>query len=340
MKKNKIGSAVKYIVFLGLGLGLLWYVTKNQDIPQLLIEFKNANYWWIALAMLTGGLSHIFRAARWNLIIRSMGYKTRLSTTFYAVMIGYFANMVVPRLGEVSRCGVLNKNSKIPFNALLGTVVAERIFDAICLIVLSVLVILFQFNFLREFLNKYLFNPLSMSFSANYIVVLIFVLGLILAIIGLYILYKTMNKRFKNKAFYFKLRRILIGFAEGIKAIKNIEHKWTFLLHTFFIWLMYFFMTYICFFALSGTSHLSIADGLTVLIMGSIGIIAPVPGGIGAYHFIVITTMVELFLVNSTAATSFAYISHTSQGVLICALALYAVIALFFRNRKLKNENK
>ncbi len=334
MKKSTIISAVKYILFLSLGIGLLWYVTQSQDINKLIEEFKTARYFWIILAMFSGMLAHISRAARWNLIINSMGYKTKLSTTFYAVMIGYFANMLVPRLGEVSRCGVLGKNTKIPFNNLLGTVVAERIFDAFCLLLLTFFVIFFQFKFLKEFLNTNIFHPLSLSFSNNFITYIIIAIVIVISIITLYILYKTMNKRLKNKSFYQKIKRVLIGFAEGIKAIKNVKNKWLFLLHTILIWLMYFFMTYLCFFSLNSTSHLTIADGFTVLVIGSIGIVAPVPGGIGTYHFVVILTLVELFGINSLSATSFAYISHTSQGVLITLLGLFSFAAIFFKNKK------
>jgi len=334
LKRSSIISALKYILFLSIGIGLLWYVTKSQDINKLIEEFKTANYFWIILAMAAAALSHLSRAARWNLIISSMGYKTTLSTTFYAVMVGYFANMLVPRLGEVSRCGVLGKNTKIPFNNLLGTVVAERIFDALCLLMLTFLVIIFQFQFLKAFLNKNIFQPLSLNLSHNYLTIIIIALAFIILVITLYILYKTMNKRFKKKSFYQKLNRVIIGFAQGIKAIKGVEKKWLFVFHTLFIWLMYFFMTYLCFFSLSATSHLTIADGFTILVMGSIGIVAPVPGGIGTYHFIVILTLVELFGINSVSATSFAYISHTSQGILICLLGLFAFAALFLKNKK------
>lgn len=338
MKKSTLFSAFKYIAFLSFGLALLWYVTKSQDIDALLAEFKTANYWWIALAMLAGAISHMFRAARWNLIIKPMGYQTKFSTTFAAVMIGYFANMVVPRLGEVSRCGVLNKNTSVPFNVLLGTVVAERIFDAVCLLLLSVMVIFFQFEFLSDFLTTYLFGPLSEKITGSYVAMIFLAAGFILFIVVLYVLYKMTNRRLKDKPFFVKLRRILAGFAEGIKAIKNIENKWLFIVQTVAIWIMYFFMTYLCFFSLKGTSGLSVADGFTILVMGSVGIVAPVPGGIGAYHFIVITTLSVLFLVEPATATSFAYISHTSQGVLICILALWAVIMLFLRNRKKKHD--
>ncbi len=334
MKKNKFFSVLKYLFFLSCGLGLLWYVTQKQNINDLIYQFKTANYFWIVFAMCMGALSHISRAARWNMIIESMGHKTKLNHTFYAVMIGYFANMLVPRLGEVSRCGVLNKKSGIPFTTLLGTVVAERIFDTFCLLLLSFLVIVLQFRFLKEFLSENIISHLPIDFFSSYTVIIITIIILIVFVLGLYILYKMANKRLKNKPFYLKFRRIIAGFSEGIKAIALIKNKGLFLLHTLFIWCMYFLMTYLCFFSLGGTSHLSVAAGFTVLIMGSIGIVAPVPGGIGAYHYIVILTLTQLYGINEAVSTSFAYISHTSQGVLITLLGLVAFAYFFFQNKK------
>ncbi len=339
MKKSTIISVIKYILFLSLGLGLLWYVTKNQDLNKLVGEFKTANYYWIGLAMFFGSLAHVSRAARWNLIIKSMGYKTRLSTTFYAVMIGYFANMLVPRLGEVSRCGVLSKNTKTPFNILLGTVVAERLFDSLCLLLLIIVVIFFQFEFLKGFLNNLIFKPLSLRFANSYSTLIIITVIFVVVIVALYILYKMTNKHLKKMPFYAKLKRVLLGFAEGLKAIKHIENKWAFILHTFFIWFMYFMMSYLCFFSISATSHLHLADGFTVLVMSSLGIVAPVPGGIGAYHFIIKLTLVELFAINPSSAISYAYITHTSQCALITILGLFSFGVFFLRNKKIKNES-
>jgi len=334
LKKRKFFSAIKYVFFLGLGLVLLWYVTKGHDYNEFINEFKTANYYWIALAMFFGTLSHISRALRWNMLINAMGSKTRFSTTFFAVMIGYFANLLVPRLGEVSRCAVLHKNEKIPFNSLLGTVVAERIFDFFCLLFITFLVIYFQFEFLKSFIYNYIYAPLTLKFSANIIgLIIVGVVLIVLAIAGLFIL-KALLRQHNEKSFAYKIKRLIYGFAEGLKTIKNVPNKSVFLLHSVFIWMMYFLMTYLCFFSLSATSQLGIADGFTVLVMGSMGIVAPVPGGIGAYHFFVITTLVELFSINSTSATSLAYISHTSQTLLIILLGFFSIVALSLRKRR------
>ncbi len=338
MKKSKLISVLKYIFFLGIGLALLWHVTSGHDYEEFVNEFKYANYYWIGFAMCCGAVSHVIRALRWNLLINSMGYKTKFSTTFYAVMLGYFANLIVPRLGEISRCALLKKHENIPFNALLGTVVAERIFDFLCLVLIAILVVYFQFDFLKGFINAYFYGPLFSQLTSNvWLLLFAFVLFIVLAVIAFFVL-KAFYSRHKEKSIVYKVRNLALGFADGIKTIKRVPHKILFLTHTLLIWVLYFFMTYLCFFSLQATSHLTIADGFTILVMGSLGIVAPVPGGIGAYHFIVIMTLVELFGIAATPATSLAYISHTSQTLLILLLSLVSFIGLMFVAKKNKKN--
>ena len=136
--KKKIISFLQYIFFLLIGLGLLYLVFRKLDLQEVGNEIAHARYEWLLLSILLGLVSHIARAFRWNILIRSMGYEAKAKTTFYAVMIGYLANGAFPRLGEVTRCGVLSKKTGVPFNALIGTVISERMFDLFVLSALRV----------------------------------------------------------------------------------------------------------------------------------------------------------------------------------------------------------
>jgi glycosyltransferase 2 family protein len=158
---TKVKRYLKIALFAFIGVAILWYITKGQDVERIWEELINARLIWVFLAILAGGISHYLRALRWNLLLNSMGYSTNPTTTFYVLMTGYLANLAVPRLGEVTRCGTLSKYSKIPFNAVAGTVVAERVFDMFCLGILIFLTILFQFSFLKDFLDYYVFAPVA-----------------------------------------------------------------------------------------------------------------------------------------------------------------------------------
>ena len=142
---NKTLAAVlRYFVFAGIAVGLLWYIFKDQNIGELVESAKQVNYMFILASMTVSLPGYVIRAKRWNLLLESLGYKTTLLNSTKAVSIGYFANLAFPWLGEVLRCTVLNRTNKIPLNTLIGTVVAERTIDVICLLILIVTVVLLR----------------------------------------------------------------------------------------------------------------------------------------------------------------------------------------------------
>ncbi len=315
MLQKRIIAVLEYLFFLFLGLGLLWLSFRKLDLTKVWNDIEDADYTWLFLALIFAIMSHITRAARWNLLIKTLGYKTRLSTTFFSVMTGYLANTAVPRMGEFVRCGVLSKKENIPFNSLFGTVISERLFDLLMLFLLIFLVIIFQINLLGTFLHK-TFDPMMHSFFTNRWSIIFSIAGLIIFMIISFFVIKQNWHRVQKLPFYNRGRDFVKGLLEGIKTIKKMKDKWLFLLYTFIIWLLYSFMVYIPVLMLKATSHLTFIDGLTILAIGSLGIVAPVPGGIGAYHFIVKAILVELYHINGDAAASFAVITHAGQTLL------------------------
>lgn len=244
-----------------------------------------------------------------------MGYKTRLSTTFFAVMIGYLANTAVPRMGEFMRCGVLSKKEKIPFNSLFGTVISERLFDLLMLFVIIVLVVVFQINHVGAFVFD-IFKPLMENIFSNITNIIIFVASVIL-FFGLITWFVYQSRRWiKKLRFYNKIRGFIDGLMDGVKTILKLKNKGLFLVYTILIWFFYALMVYFPVMMLEETSILTFVDGLTILAIGSLGIVAPVPGGIGAYHFIVKSVLVELYAIEGNAAGSFAAITHAGQTVM------------------------
>lgn len=336
--KNILTPAViryfKVALFTFIGIFILWLITRNQDISKIWHEFRNANFFWILLALTSNIISHIVRAVRWNLLISPVGEKPKTSTTFYALMTGYLANLAVPRLGEITRCVTLARYSKVPFNALAGTVVAERVFDMVTLLGLIFLTIIFQFNFLREFLDQYIFTPFTGLVGGNLWVLII--AGLVVMFLFLLFLRYLKGINSQNMSFSGKLKRQAIGFWKGLISLVYLKHKFQFLFLSLLIWFLYFLMVYLVFFALPGTSFLGVADGFTILTMGSLGVVAPVPGGVGTYHFIVIATMTELLSVNLEAATSYAYITHAVQTLIVLVLGglSYLILSMKFKLKK------
>ncbi|MCP4552094.1 MAG: flippase-like domain-containing protein [Bacteroidetes bacterium] len=327
MKKN-LFSVINFSVFFLIGFFLLWLVFRKIDIGNVVQQILKANYWWILLSFVFAVISHMARAIRWNILINSMGYKTKTITTFYAVMVGYFANLALPRLGEVSRCGVLGKKNDIPFDSLFGSVVSERMVDLAVLILLIFSVIIFQMEIVGGFVNKVLFDPILSKFSTNLFGILTVLLCLTVIIVVLVILYKIFKARILELSIFKKAHEFIRGFLNGVKTIKSIKRKGEFLLLTFIIWFMYFLMTYVVFSSLTETAHLTILDGITVLAIGSLGMAAPVPGGLGAYHFIIKAILFEVYKIPAESATSWATLIHTTQNLMIIVVGAFSYFML------------
>ncbi|OIP02337.1 MAG: hypothetical protein AUJ97_06040 [Bacteroidetes bacterium CG2_30_32_10] len=332
--KSKILSVLKYLIFLTIGVGLFLLAIRGLDLSLIFKEIESANYYWILLSFIPAIISYISRAIRWNILIDSLGYKTNTYTTTYAVVIGYFANYAVPRIGEITRCGIVSKKNNIPITALIGTVIIERVFDMLCLLIITVLVIVFQIGFLGSFMYDKIFLPLISKFSTNSSLLIIFFLLFLLIFFIIILLLRKYSLQLMKYKVYAKIYNLFKEFWNGMKSIKKIKNKKGFFFQTFLLWFMYFLMIYIAFFAIQGTAGLTMINALTLLVISTFGFVAPVPGGIGAYHWIVITTLVELYGVVSEQAASFAVIVHASQAILVIFIGLASFLVLFFIKKK------
>lgn len=326
---------IQYIFFLCIGLLLLYLVFRKLDMHLVWEEIRNAHYAWLLLSIVFGVFSHIVRAIRWNILIRSLGYETRTDNTFYSVMIGYLANSAFPRLGEVTRCAVLSKKSGVPFNSLFGTVISERVFDLIVLILILIAVVFFQLDFLRGFVDKYFLSSVEGYFNFESIALLVIVVAAI--IILPLILFRVFYQKIKHFVLYKRLSDFIKGLLDGIKTIAKMDHKLEFILLTIILWGFYVLMTYVAFFAIDATSGLNFLDGITIMAIGSLGIVAPVPAGIGAYQFIVKAILVEIYLIPSEPAASFSIVMWITQVVLILGVGAFSYYMLLMKNTT-KNE--
>ncbi len=321
------------MLFLIFGLVLLWLSFRKLDMAEVWAEIKKADYAWLFLSLVLVLISHVLRAARWNLLIGGLHYKTRLSTTFFSVMIGYLANTAVPRMGEFVRCGVLSKKENIPFNALFGTVILERVFDLIVLVGLIVGVIVFQIRLLRDFLHEIL-GPFAKTIFVNILDITLFSVILIFFVVGTFVLLKRNKHWFENHPFYLKMRLFFKGVYEGVRTVKTMKSKWLFLVYTFLIWFFYAMMVYVPVMMFPQTAKLDFVDGLTLLAIGSLGIVAPVPGGIGAYHFIVKSILTELYHISPDVAISFATITHAGQTLLNVTVGSLGYLYILLTKKK------
>lgn len=328
INKEIVIKIIKFAVFLSIGAILFWLVYKNQPINQIIISLKKANYFWLLLTLPIAFLSHISRALRWNILIKSMGYRANKTNTFLAVMIMYLSNTAIPRSGELVRCGIMKKYENIPFPKLLGTVVIERITDSLMLLLLILIVLLCQFQVFTDFFTK---NPFFIQNNTkdnwpNYL--FIFAVVIIFLLLILY----YFRKKIMNSAVFFKLKDATLNFTEGLKTIRNLENKWNYIGHSFFIWFMYFLMIYLPFRSFDFTKDLSLISGLTLLVMSSIGFVAPSPGGIGTWHFMIIETLVIFGIHKQPDANAFALVVHSATTLFILMAGLISLLTIPYYN--------
>lgn len=335
----KIKGILKVLLFFAVGVLILWLITRNQDFHKIWTEIKNANFYWVLASVLSGFLSHYFRALRWNLLIESISERTPSTyTTFLSLMTGYLANTAVPRLGEITRCASLARYGKVPFNSIAGTVVAERVFDMICLLILIFLTVIFQINFLGGFLNTYVWEPFLVLINENLWLFLLFSVLFIALLTGVWAFLKR-NFSGTHHAVE-RIQRLIKGFIKGMDSVRVLSKKTLFFFYSIVVWVFYLLMVVFVFYAFEGTKHLGIQAGFTILSLGSLGIVAPVPGGIGTYHFIVIQTLTELYNVSAEIATSYAYTAHASQIFMIIILGGLSYFLLAIAERKTGSDKK
>lgn len=311
---KKATSVFKYTFSLGLALALLYLAFRNVDFSEFIEKSKQVNYTWVIISILLSLVAYYARAYRWNILLKPLGYPNlNVHKTNLAVLVGYLANLAFPRLGEVTRCGMMKRSDDVPVSTSLGTVITERIIDLFTLIALILLALVLEYDRLIEFLT-HIFSGLQdvegLMWKAGMIVV---VGGASVLIIG-YVLYV------KNE----KIRLFTNDLIRGILSLRDVKNRWGFVLSTIVLWVTYYFMSYIIVFSIPETAHLSWVAGIMLLVTGGIALAVPVQGGIGTYHAFV-SAMLVLYSVEKTTGVFLATLLHTSQ---IVATAIFGGIAL------------
>ncbi|MDE3252454.1 MAG: flippase-like domain-containing protein [Bacteroidota bacterium] len=334
--KKRLTNILQYLLFLGLGVFLIWW--SLHQIPddkwgEFKYSLKTARYWLLVPVFLILSASHLIRALRWRILMQPMGYAPSILNTFFAVMIGYFANLAFPRLGEVLKCTLLAKYEKVPAEKLVGTIVAERAVDVISLGIVFLLALISQFAIVGEFadqLFKQLFENRAGSFS-------LVKMGTVLLIIGILLLMiRVWFNQFAHVKIVILFKRILLGIWEGLSSIRNLQQKGLFIFYSISIWSLYILGTWVGLMATTGTSHLGLPDAISALAFASIGMIIT-PGGIGAYAYFMAKVLeknnipFELGFANGT-------LQWFAQFMIVVLIGSLCMILLPFYNKKKAHE--
>lgn len=321
---------IKIAFFFFIGILLIWWSLHQippQEWDKFTIALKKSKLWIIFPVGLILGLSHLVRALRWRLIMEPLGYKPSIINTFLAVLIGYLANLAVPRLGEVLKCTLLSKYEKVPAEKIVGTIVAERAFDVISLGIVFLLALTLQFSVVEAGWNQFkaygkAAGDASSSHQNTYIIIAVLLI-LIFAVLWFF--------KSKMQNAISTIQKIITGVWEGLMSATKLKKHNLFFFYSFAIWFLYLLATYVGLYATEGTGS-SFQTAISCLAFASIGMIIT-PGGIGAYAYFM-AKVLELNGVDYTLGLANGTLQWFSQFIIVIVLGGIALMLLPLFNKQ------
>jgi uncharacterized membrane protein YbhN (UPF0104 family) len=324
-------KTLQYLLFLGIGGGLIWYSIASGIInpSKLWEDVSHANLWWVGLMVILMFVAHGSRAARWQMLLEPLGYKPSFMNVNNAVWLGYFANNLVPRLGEVTRCSQLYKSDNIPVDKSLGTVVTDRIFDVVTLFILLIIHFIIDFDKLWAFVNQQLSQ--NQGNDGGHSTLLYVLLGIVVLIgIVSFIFRKSILENALIQTIIEKLK----GLLDGLLSIRHLKNPKLFLFYSVLIWVMYWAMGYVLFLAIPKFADLPLIAGLTFLVSGALAMILPSPGGAGTITAIVSPVLVTMYgLSKDDAGTLATFVQSSQMLVTLLVGAVIFLISIFAKKR-------
>lgn len=297
----------------------------QTKLDFILNTWKRGDKAFLFLSAFLAVLSHFIRAARWQIVLKPLGYSFSILSSFIAVILSYFINLIIPRGGELSRCVTLYRLEKVPVKTSLGTVIAERVVDLVFLLLCIGSVFLLE---LDKFLNFFAqLEPQNDSKGAiitpSYLKYYFIGAVIIIGTIGIFYISK-------NRGFYLrvlvKTKDFLMGLKDGLLSIFRLEQKMLFIFYSFLIWACYYFMAYTVFLAYPETARLGLDAALTIFVLGGIAMAIPLPGGTGSYHLLVSKGLLLFYAIPEHSAIGFATIFHGWQTMVVIVFGIICFI--------------
>ena len=317
---NAVKKSLKIGLPIFLGVFLVWYSyysTSEEDRKQIIFYIKEADLFWVGISVLMGILSHISRAIRWNYLLEPLGYKPKLANNILIILTSYFANLGIPRSGEILRATALTTYENVPFEKGFGTIVTERVIDLIMLLSIVIITFFLQTEIILEFFENKGFNLHK--------ILLLIAGATTLGILFFYFLKKS------SIPFLLKIKGFVHGLLQGVFSIFKMKNKWAFIFHTFFIWFVYVAMFWVIKFTVPETINLTISQLLVAFVFGAFAMTAT-NGGIGLYP-IVVSSALAIFGISSVSGDAFGWIMWISQTLMVVVFGAISFLVLPLLNR-------
>ena len=313
---KRLKKSLKALLPIVLVVFVLYFVYRDYDFSRLGEVLAHQVAWdWMALSLLFGVLSHVFRGLRWKQTLQPLGEHPKSANCINAIFVSYAANLIIPRMGELTRCGVLYKTDGVNFSKALGTVVTERIIDGVCILLITAFTFLLQMSVFMRFFSE---TGTKIPSFAHLVASPWFYVSLF-CVIGVCVLLYYIIKVFGLPR---KVRALLLGIWKGILSVRQVDNPPLFVGYTILIWLSYLLHFYFTFFCFDFSADLGLLAGLVMFVGGTFAVIVPTPNGAGPWHFAVITMMMLYGVSNADAAT-FALIVHAIQTLLVIILGIW-----------------
>lgn len=344
--KKSLWKVLKVPVFIAVGLGLLYLTFRNIDLEKMWEYIQQAKPAWVILSLVLGYVAIISRGIRWQYLLEPIGYKVDTMRSIHSVAFGYFANLGVPRSGEVARCTMLNQTDDVPVDKLFGTVILERVIDTLMLAFLLGTAFLMNVDVVQSFFDS--LGEARTEQDGESTTSFIWYLLAAMAIVGVLLL--ILWKRIIPKGIREKVEGFLKGILEGLKTISTLKKRNAFIFHTLLIWGSYVMMSYVCIYAFEQTSGLNFADGLFLMVAGGLGMLAPAQGGAGAYHYMVTLAFAAIGAAghlgpdyvekdaSEELGGAFAWVLWSSQTIMIIVAGIIGYLALTLSMRKQQTD--
>ena len=304
-----------------LGGGILYWMYRDFDFSKLAEANEQINWWWMLISLIPGITAQVFRGLRWRQTLEPLGERPSTMNCIHAIFISYATSLVIPRSGEVARCGVLTKYDGTSFSKALGTVVTERIIDSALVLFFTLIIFLLS---IQTFINFFDQTGVSLTGWLNEFTTT----GYIVTAICLVITICFIAFLIKKLTVFTKLKKIITDVKEGIFSLRDVKDKPLFTFYTLAIWASYFLHFYLTFFCFTFTKDLGIMAALIAFAVGSIAVVVPTPNGMGSWHFAVKTILILSGVSLASDAEMFVLIVHAIQTALIPILGVYSMIAL------------
>ncbi|MBO6828047.1 lysylphosphatidylglycerol synthase transmembrane domain-containing protein [Allomuricauda sp.] len=311
---------LKLFVPIAFGLFLVWYSynsTTPEERDQILHYISNASPFWVGISVIIGILSHISRAVRWKYLLEPMEYRPKTINTIFIVLISYFANLGIPRSGEILRATALTTYEKVPFEKGFGTIVTERVIDLLMLLIIILVTLVLQTDFILGFLEQRGVNLIG--------AIGILFVGIVGLFLGSYIIRKS------KSPLALKLKGFLGGLQDGVLSLFRMKNKWPFILHTVFIWTAYFGMFWVIKYTVEETVPLSMGELLVAFVAGAFAM-STTNGGIGLYP-IAVSAALGIYGISSVSGDAFGWIMWIAQTMMVVLFGTISFIVLPLLNR-------